>query len=45
MQKDIGSPEGLKMEVKVMLGPGCKYDTIKGIVPIKGGEPIDLVHE
>ncbi len=33
------------MEVKVMLGPGCKYDTIKGIVPIRGGEPIDLVHE
>lgn len=36
--------KNVKNEVKIQLGPGCKYDTIKGVVPMKGGDPIDLVH-
>jgi thiol-disulfide isomerase/thioredoxin len=44
LSDSVGSKEGFKVDVKVMLGPGCQYDTIKGIVPIKGGDPIDLVH-
>merc|ERR1719324_424926 len=42
---EIGTVEGLDIKVNVMLGPGCEYDTIKGIVPIKGGDPVDLVHK
>lgn len=39
--KDV---KGVKMNVGVKLGPGCMYDPIKKIVPIKGGEPITLEH-
>jgi len=37
--------DGLKIDVQVLLGPGCQYDTIKGIVPMKGGDPINLEHK
>jgi len=36
--------EGLDVKIGVQLGPGCQYDPIKNIVPIKGGEPITLNH-
>merc|ERR1712224_425678 len=45
VEKEIGSVEGLKMEVNVQLGPGCQYDTIKKVVPINGGDPVNLEHK
>ena len=36
--------EGVDVKVGVQLGPGCQYDPIKNIVPIKGGEPLTLNH-
>merc|ERR1711907_160360 len=45
VESSIGSVEGLDIKVNVMLGPGCEYDTIKQVVPIKGGDPVDLAHK
>lgn len=44
LETSVGKIDGLDVEVSVKLGPGCQYDVIKGIVPIKGGDPIDLTH-
>jgi len=44
IETSVGKTEGLNIDVKVMLGPGCAYDTIKDIVPIRGGDPIELKH-
>jgi len=39
--KDV---EGATIKVGVQLGAGCKYDPIKNIVPIAGGDPLTLEH-
>jgi len=44
VDSSIGKVNGLKMSVNIQLGAGCQYDTIKGIVPIRGGDPVDLKH-
>lgn len=37
--------ENVEIEVSVQMGAGCKYDPIKNVVPIKGGDPVTLDHK
>jgi thiol-disulfide isomerase/thioredoxin len=37
--------EGATFDVTVALGPGCKYDPIKDLKPIKGGDAVTLEHK
>jgi len=37
--------QGVEIKVNCVVGVGCQYDTIKDIVPIAGGDPVDLVHK
>lgn len=39
--KDV---EGATVKVNIQLFPGCKYDPIRNVVPIKGGDPVTLEH-
>lgn len=42
----ISGIENIKMDVKIQLGPGCKYDNIKGVVPVlKDCRPVHLKHK
>jgi len=46
MNDVIKGDENIKLNVKILLGPGCKYETISGVVDaLKGGEPVDLEHK
>lgn len=35
---------GIVIKANVVLGPGSKYDPIKNVKPIKGGDPVTLNH-
>uniref|UniRef100_A0A7S3IZY9 Thioredoxin domain-containing protein n=1 Tax=Strombidium inclinatum TaxID=197538 RepID=A0A7S3IZY9_9SPIT len=37
--------QGVEIDVKAQFGAGDQYDTITGVVPINGGDPINLEHK